>query len=221
MSRLNEKNNFLYLGASLLVLLFAAPLANALPEGFVYWVLKATITTTIIICYLSLNFGRRWRRFTGALVLLMLTSGILRQYGELGPATLFDLVLMLVFFISVAYSAAKRVLIRGDIDANRIIGAITVYMLLGLIWATLYLVVLEFSPTAFNGMAYMNWADNFSSATYFSYVTLTTLGYGDISPAEPLSRVLVFLEAMAGTFYMAVVIASLIGSHVNNRNINN
>ena len=221
MGRLNEKNNFLYLGVSLLVLLFAAPLANALPAGFVYWILKAIVTATIIVCYLSLNFGRRWRRFTGTLILLMLTSGILRQYGELVPATYFDLALMLVFFISLAYSAAKRVLLAGDIDTNRIIGAITVYLLLGLIWATLYLVVLEFSPTAFNGMVHLNWADNFSSATYFSYVTLTTLGYGDISPAEPLSRVLVFLEAIAGTFYMAVVIASLIGSHVNRRNINN
>ncbi len=221
MGRLNEENNFLYVAASLLVLLFAAPLSNALPEGFVYWVLKAIVTATIIVCYLSLNFGRRWRRFTGTLILLMLTSGILRQYGELGPATLFDLTLMLVFFISVAYSAAKRVLLPGDIDANRIIGAITVYLLLGLIWATLYLVVLEFSPTAFNGITQLNWTDNFSSATYFSYVTLTTLGYGDISPAAPLSRVLVFLEAITGTFYMAVVIASLIGSHVNRKNINN
>ena len=72
--------------------------------------------------------------------------------------------------------------------------------------------MLEFSPTAFNGMEHQLWEDNFSRATYFSYVTLTTLGYGDISPAEPLSRVLVYIEAMVGTFYMAVVIASLIGA---------
>ncbi|MBE9538563.1 MAG: two pore domain potassium channel family protein [Proteobacteria bacterium] len=221
MGRLNEDNNFLYLAASLLILLLASPLANSLPEGFAYWILKAIITVTIIVCYLSLNFGKRWRVFTGALVLFMISSSILREYGNLGSATLLDLVIMLVFFVTVAYSAARRVLLRGAVDFNKIVGAFTIYLLLGLIWSTLYLFVLEVSPTAFNGMEHVNWADNFSTATYFSYVTLTTLGYGDISPAEPLSRVLVFLEAMAGTFYMAVVIASLIGSHVSKRNTNN
>jgi len=221
MGHLNEKNNFLYLAAALLILLFASPLANSLPEGFAYWILKAIIIATIIICYLSLNFGRRWRIFTGTLVLFMITSTVLREYGNSGPATLLDLAIMLTFFVTVAYSAGRRVLLKGEIDANKIIGAITVYLLLGLIWSTLYLFLLELSPTAFNGMEYLNWEDNFSTSTYFSYVTLTTLGYGDISPAEPLSRVLVFLEAMTGTFYMAVVIASLIGSHVNRRNTNN
>ena len=221
MGRLNEDNHFIYLAVSLLILLLVSPIANSLPEGFAYWILKAIVTGTIVVCYLSLNFGRRWRIFTGALILFMISSSILREYGNLGPATLLDLAVMLVFFVSVAYSAGKRVLLLGEVDINKIIGAFTIYLLLGLIWSTLYLFVLEISPTAFNGIEYANWADNFSTTTYFSYVTLTTLGYGDISPAEPLSRVLVFLEAMAGTFYMAVVIASLIGSHVNRRKSNN
>jgi len=221
MGRLNEDNHFIYLAVSLLILLLVSPIANSLPEGFAYWVLKGTVAATIIVCYLSMNFGKRWRIFSGALVLFMISSSVLREYGNLGPATLLDLAVMLVFFVSVAYSAGKRVLLLGEVDINKIIGAFTIYLLLGLIWSTLYLFVLEISPTAFNGIEYANWADNFSTTTYFSYVTLTTLGYGDISPAEPLSRVLVFLEAMAGTFYMAVVIASLIGSHVNRRKSNN
>jgi voltage-gated potassium channel len=61
-------------------------------------------------------------------------------------------------------------------------------------------------------MIEQDWADNFPISTYFSYVTLTTLGYGDISPAAPVSRVLVYLEAISGTFYMAVVVASLVSA---------
>ena len=220
MGRFNEDNNFLYLATSLVTLLVASPLADVYSGGLGYWILKAIITSTIIVCYLSLNFGRRWRHFAGALVLLMIISGFLREQLHWGPASLFELAIMLVFFVSVAYSAARRVLLKGDVNFNKIIGAASVYLLLGLIWATLYLFVLEISPTAFNGIEYANWSDNFSTTMYFSYVTLTTLGYGDISPAEPLSRALVYLEAMLGTFYMAVVIASLIGSHVNKRNTN-
>lgn len=220
MGHLNEKNNFLYLAGSLLILLFVSPLADSLPEGFAHWILELVLAATVIVCYLSLNFGPLWRYFTGGLILFMIASSVLRKYGNSGPASLLDLAIMLTFFVAASYAAARRVLFKGDVDANKIVGAITVYMLLGLIWSTLYLFALELSPTAFNGMEYLNWADNFSTSTYFSYVTLTTLGYGDISPAEPLSRVLVFLEAMTGTFYMAVVIASLIGSHVNKRNTN-
>ena len=221
MGNLNEKNNFLYLTASLLILLLVSPLTATIPEGFAYWIVKGVVTATIIVCYLSLHFGRLWRRFTGALVVFMIATSLLRELLNWGPATLLELAVMLMFFLVVAYSAAKRVLLKGEVDGNKIIGAIAIYLLLGLIWATLYLFILELSPTAFNGIEYMHWADNFSTATYFSYVTLTTLGYGDISPAEPLSRVLVYLEAMTGTFYMAVVIASLISSRVGRRNVNN
>ncbi len=220
MSTLNEHNNFLYLTASLLILLVAAPLADIFPQGFAYWILKAITTVTIITGYLSLNFGPLWRRFTGALLLLMIVSSVMREQFHWVYAHLFDLAIMLAFFLAAAYSAAKRVLLKGKVDGNKIVGAVAVYLLLGLIWATLYLIVLEFSPTAFNGMEQLNWEDNFSIATYFSYVTLTTLGYGDISPAEPLSRVLVYLEAIVGVFYMAVVIASLIGSRVGRHEIN-
>ena len=53
--------------------------------------------------------------------------------------------------------------------------------------------------------------------TYFSFVTLTTLGYGDISPATPIAEVLVILEAVTGMFYFAIVVASLIGAAKNKR----
>jgi voltage-gated potassium channel Kch len=48
--------------------------------------------------------------------------------------------------------------------------------------------------------------------TYFSFVTLTTLGYGDISPVTPIAKVLVILEAVVGMFYIAIIVASLIGA---------
>ncbi|MCV5959457.1 potassium channel family protein, partial [Escherichia coli] len=52
---------------------------------------------------------------------------------------------------------------------------------------------------------------------YFSFVTLTTLGYGDISPLTPLAQVVVYLEAITGVFYMAIVVSSLVSSNIDHQ----
>jgi len=59
------------------------------------------------------------------------------------------------------------------------------------------------------------WYDNFADVAYFSFVTLTTLGYGDISPIVPIARFLVYMEAIVGVFYMAILVASLIGIRIS------
>ena len=87
-------------------------------------------------------------------------------------------------------------------------------------WAIAYLLILEFSPSSFTGLEAKNWGDNFSNAAYFSFVTLTTLGYGDISPISPVAQVIVYLEAIAGVFYMAIVVASLVGASQNSQENN-
>ena len=87
-----------------------------------------------------------------------------------------------------------------------------VYLLLGLIWASLYALVLLFEPQALKGIPIENSTVNFAHILYFSYVTLATLGYGDVTPVVPLTWTLAYLEAITGTFYLAIVVASLINA---------
>ncbi len=94
-------------------------------------------------------------------------------------------------------------------------GAVCVYLLMGLIWALLYLLIAQTIPGAFSGLEQLNWYENFSAVAYYSFVTLTTLGYGDITPVAPLARFLAYMEAVAGVFYMAILVASLIGVAIN------
>ncbi|MCP4331206.1 MAG: two pore domain potassium channel family protein [Gammaproteobacteria bacterium] len=82
--------------------------------------------------------------------------------------------------------------------------------MIGLIWALLYLFLAQTIPGAFNGLNQAVWHDNFADVAYYSFVTLTTLGYGDISPVTPMVRFLVYMEAIPGVFYMAILAASLI-----------
>jgi voltage-gated potassium channel len=213
MSTLSHENNFLYLTASLILLLMSSALLDSLPEDSSHLFLQALVMVTFVVGYLSLQFGKQWRRFIVVLIVLSVAANIFREAGGddrySGPV---DLAIMLAFFVSAAYRSSLQVLLSGKIDGNIIAGSLAIFLLLGLIWSSIYLLILEFSPNAFTGMEAAPWETNFSTASYFSYVTLTTLGYGDISPAQSFSRVMVYLEAITGVFYMAIVVASLVGA---------
>lgn len=212
MGKLNEQNNFIYLTAALLVLLLALPLSAMFEQGPLKWMIRILMISTLLATYLSLDFGRWWGRFVLLALFLLVAATVAHMIYPTYSASSAHLVLLLLFFGSVAYSAGRRVLLRGEIDGNRIIGSIAVYLLLGLVWAMLYLLVLEFVPTAIHGIEYQNWEDNFIEIAYFSFVTLTTLGYGDITPAHPTSSAMAYLQAITGAFYMSVVVASLVGA---------
>ena len=215
MKRVTEENNFIYFTLALIVLLIASAGLRSIPENDGHQVLQGIMLLTEVVAYFSLNLSKQWRRFILTMIVLMLVVNALREFSSWSITPLASLTATLIFYCGMAYAAARQVLFSGRIDANTIIGAVAIYLLLGLIWSVLYLMTLEFWHGAFNGIEYRHWAENFSAAIYFSYVTMTTLGYGDISPAVPVSRVLVFLQAILGTFYMAVVVASMIGARTS------
>jgi len=106
------------------------------------------------------------------------------------------------------------VLFTGSIDANKIMGSVCIFLLLGLIWAILYTIVaLTFSDT-FYGLTPGLWYEIFPDLVYFSFVSISTLGYGDIGPANAITRYLAILEAIVGQFYFAILVASLIGARM-------
>lgn len=211
MSSIHSHNNFYYFTASLVVLLLVSAYVSSTPQGEGHLVLRALMIGIEIVAYFSLNLSKRWRIFVGVMLVLSVVSNVLREFTGWSAHPLIGLGVNLIFYCGMAYAAARQVLFSGDIEPNTIVGTVAVYLLLGLIWSVLYLMALEFWPEGFNGITHQDWHDNFGITTYFSYVTLTTLGYGDISPAIPVTRALAFLQAITGTFYMAVVVASMIG----------
>jgi hypothetical protein len=106
------------------------------------------------------------------------------------------------------------VLRRGPITPRRIQGAIAVYLLLGFIWAQAYELVALWHPGAFTGAV-----DGRGSLPwmYYSFVTLTTMGYGDIMPVHPLARAVAVLEALTGQLYLAIMLARLVSLELQSR----
>jgi len=106
-------------------------------------------------------------------------------------------------------------LMRSTVDVDLIYGAISIYLLIGSGFGELYGAFAIADPGAFNGFEISDDRDSVArSMGYFSFVTLTTLGYGDISPAAHHVKVLAYVEAIIGQFYLAVLVARLVGTHI-------
>jgi len=215
MESVSEKNNFVYLISSLVVLLLVGALVDQFPSGLSKHIFQAITVVTLAMPVVGLRSTsmsvKTGMGFTLSVLMIVMLGVVL----DLAGLSYLHLIVMTIFYCWLTWLAAKQVLFSGVIDANKIVGAICIYLLMGLIWAMLYLLMAQAIPGAFNGLDQKEWYDNFSDAAYFSYVTLTTLGYGDVTPATPLARFLVYMEAISGAFYMAVLVASLIGIRIS------
>jgi Ion channel len=120
----------------------------------------------------------------------------------------------LVTLVALCCVVLALVLRRGPITTRRIEGAIAVYLLLGFSWAQAYELVALWHPGAFTGAV-----DGRGSLpwTYYSFVTLTTMGYGDIMPVHPLARAGAVLEALTGQLYLTIMLARLVSLELQSR----
>ena len=102
---------------------------------------------------------------------------------------------------------------RGNVSWSLIHGALSVYLIMGIVFAFAYSFLYTITPDAFTGADKLD-GPGFHNFTYLSYVTLTTLGYGDITPTRPIASSLVTLEAVVGQIYLTVLVARLVGMHI-------
>ena len=123
---------------------------------------------------------------------------------------------LMAFLVLSIWHAGRDVLFGGEVDTNRLIGAMCIYEMIGLIWAVMYAGIASISPEAFAGDG-LDAAAPFWDFVYYSFVTLTTLGYGDVTPHSAFAKSLAYMEALVGQLYIAILIASLIGTHLANR----
>ncbi|SKA34344.1 potassium channel family protein [Photobacterium toruni] len=210
--RINNQNNFFYLTLALVFLLISASLNKVITSGILQYILEAFTLITFGICLLSLRFDKNWFRFLSSLVVAWLIAVITRTIFGIEEIEIIMLSLMFIFFYGTFRSIMRQILFTGSINSNKIIGSMALFLLIGLMWAIGYLILIHFLPGAFQGINKGAWQENFADAAYFSFVTLTTLGYGDILPIMPIAKVLAYLEAIVGVFYMAIVVSSLVSS---------
>ena len=117
----------------------------------------------------------------------------------------------LVAILVIAMVLLFQVFRNGPVTHSRIQGAIAVYLLYGVGWAHAYHITELLHPGSFNPAGAMSTVSDYA---YFSFVTLSTLGYGDITPVRPIARSLSVGESLAGQLYLAVLVARLVAMEV-------
>ena len=210
MKHLSSKNNFVYLCGALIALLFSASLMQELSGTWGEDLFSFISIMMIVVSLKSIHTNVTWKKIVYIILFFLTAVTIMSKLFDFTYIPYINLSLLLLFFVGCFWSAYKQILFEGEVDSNKMIGSLSLYLLLGLMWTIIYLILFQLDPTAFSGIEAASWRHNFTQMAYYSFVTLTTLGYGDVLPLNHVAQFFVYMEAIIGVFYMAIIVSSLI-----------
>ncbi len=178
--------------------------------AFLSYLIYVLLTLVIINCVLIL-FDHSKRSGYGLLLLVVVLVFIwvsVTQQWQAPRLQLLKLMLIAGFFIATYGKMVREIFKMEKVSAKVVVGGIGAYLLLGLIGAFLFEMVEVMVPGSFTKMAVFT---GFYAQVYYSFVTISTLGYGDITPLTPQGQAIAILVSLSGQIYLAVLMAMLVG----------
>lgn len=201
----------------LLTILLLLLVSMALPEN--YGIAKVIglvlFSIAILLIVRQIKPGRRLIKFYTLLVVIHLLLLLFLTLQLLGWFTIppfingefaINSILFIVTSLPIVLIQKEIFLIR-KVTADTLKGGIAIYLLLGLSWAVFYDSVYTLNPSAFDGISPSQYQADF---LHFSFTTLTTVGYGDITPVTAFARIAANLQAIVGVMYPSILIARLV-----------
>ncbi len=197
----------------LVTLLFVAP--PLIVSGVLGPIILDVFFALVLVSGVAALSHRRASKILATVVATLAVATRVTALVNASPAVaLASMWLTMLSLLLVTVLTLAQVFRAGPITRHRIGGSIAAYLLLGLTWSVAYQVVLMHIPDAFHFPAIEN---RFLAIGYFSFVTLTTVGYGDITPVAPIARSLAAGEALVGQLYPAILIARLVSMEISGR----
>ena len=194
-----------------IVLLFCCvPFTEATRYGDL--ILSGLLSVVLISAVLTVAFRRRTLTIAILFAVPALAGRWIHHFlPEIVPPEIF-LVAGIALVILVVVNLLRFVLSASSVDFDVLCASISAYLLLGLAWTMAYWLIADLNAAAFSFNVATETKQTLAgvNAFYFSFVTLSTLGYGDITPVSPIARMLAAMESMTGLLYVAVLIARLV-----------
>lgn len=205
----HTKDQFYYLLAAMALFLLVPPFTSML--GFSSLIIYITVSFVIISCATILYHGSEKINIGSGILFICLAFTWFTLSPTLDKVLAIQIIkpiLLLVLFSATAISVIKTILKFKKVDTQVIAGSIGAYLLFGLSGAMLFDLIEVIYPTSFdNSFDYGGGYD----MVYFSFVTLSTLGYGDITPHTPQAQAAAILVSIVGQLYLAILMAMLVG----------
>jgi hypothetical protein len=216
-----SRNSSVHLLAVLALLFLASPFLDDLPGGDL---IEAMLLSGVMVSSVLAVGGRRRSLIVALLLIAPSLAG--KWFSHFSPSLLASLIYLIAgmaFFGFVVGSFVRFILSARQVNANVLCSGLSGYLLLGMLWVPAYVMVARLNPDAFNLPAAKGSAATMTgfNAFYFSFMTLSTVGYGDITPVSKGARMLAVLEAIAGLFYVAVLISRLVAIYTSNQSRSN
>jgi hypothetical protein len=215
--------------SSLLIVLLLLPLAQALADGYPVLELAYGVGLVGMIVVALVTVGRTRHALWAALalglpsiaaVVALPTTGFNVDHHAL-VLVLLRTVVVLSLLVLLVVEILRDVLHTRQVLFDQVCGGLCVYLMIGFAWGLVYAAMLRIEPTSFVidrdrfGLIQDDSPHHLAGVmTYFSFICLTTLGFGDVTPASPLARGLVCIEAVLSQIYMAVFVARLVSQYL-------
>ncbi|MHC4742951.1 MAG: potassium channel family protein [Planctomycetota bacterium] len=204
-------NRYNHLLTMLLLFLWTAPFVERGQKTLGYRLITMALLCILVLCLRATIASKRMFRICVMILALALFFDVVGrsiEAVELRYALIFISGMIYAVFISLTIIILMRNMFKCyRITSDIIVGGICIYLLIGILWALFFALVMEVDADA---VAHKG----LPSLYYFSFTTLTTLGYGDIVPQSDLAKVLTSMEALLGQIYLTVFVARLVGLHI-------
>jgi voltage-gated potassium channel len=212
--------NFLVLSNSILMVLvvFTVFFIAVFPPEWQKNLYNVLYTIIFISSAYSLEKGRqKFLKIAIAVIVIEWISIFLNMYYLNMAMT----IVMILFFAIMVARMIGQIALAKTVSPRIFLEAVNGYLLLGLAFSLIIVLVMYFSPGSFNFNDHISLSresnSNFSSYLYLTFVTLSTLGYGDVVPTTPLARSLSIFISVSGQLYLAIIIALIVGKYSSQR----
>jgi voltage-gated potassium channel Kch len=207
------RDRFNYLLILIILLLVTAPFLRIKGEENIFLLFYALVflVSNILILKIMIRHARSFLAASVFFTAVFMFEVAVKRSGAAGAEWITILAdgVYAVFLVLFLHYLFRALVTEKKVTSDSIKGGICIYFLFGILWGIIYRILDFFDPSAF-----LFQAPAVRNLFYFSYVTLTTVGYGDIVPASPPAQTLAFMEAVTGQIFLAVFIARLMGLHI-------
>ena len=204
-----NRYRFTILMAASLCMLVVYPFLDHFHLSHIDFLLNIFITLLLISCIHALSISRHEAIVACLVIIPAIFMDWVGVFVDNRRIEMIVDIYKILAFSYICYGLLRYALRAGVVDFEKIAAAVNVYLFLGLIWRDIYSLVSILIPGAFNSDLL-----NQTDFLYYSFVTLSTLGYGDVLPMEGPAKALAYMEAIIGQLYLTILVARLVGLHI-------